>query len=79
MTNALFVRIDNFLERCHDILHLCNTIVQYSQLEKIELGGTKGKVLTESIVQIYKEFQQAVDTFSAVKYDIIDIAQKEFD
>ena len=26
-TNALFVRLDSFLERCHDILHLTNTIV----------------------------------------------------
>lgn len=26
-TNALFVRLDSFLERAHDILHLTNTIV----------------------------------------------------
>lgn len=26
-TNALFVRLDSFLERCLDILHLTNTIV----------------------------------------------------
>lgn len=25
-TNALFVRLDSFIERCHDILHLTNTI-----------------------------------------------------
>lgn len=48
-TNALFVRLDKFLERCHDILHLCNTIKQFNKLDKIELGGTKGKTLSESI------------------------------
>jgi len=31
-TNALFVRLDSFLERCHDILHLTNTIVQFNKL-----------------------------------------------
>lgn len=49
-TNALFVRLDSFLERCHDILHLTNTIVQFNKLSKIDLGGTKGKTLTESVV-----------------------------
>lgn len=78
-TNALFVRLDSFLERCHDILHLTNTIVQFNKLEKIELGGTKGKTLTESIQQIYKEFEQAVDQFTKVQYDIMDISKKEFD
>lgn len=55
-TNALFVRLDSFLERCHDILHLTNTIVQFNKLAKIELGGTKGKTLTENINQIFLEF-----------------------
>jgi dynein heavy chain len=73
------VRLDSFLERCHDILHLCNTIKQFNKLEKIELGGTKGKSLTESIHQISKEFESAVESFTHVKYDIMNIAQKEFD
>ena len=48
-SNALFVRLDSFLERCSDILNLTDTIVQFNKLERIELGGTKGKTLTESI------------------------------
>ena len=43
------MRLDSFLERCHDILHLTNTIVQFNKLAKIELGGTKGKALTETL------------------------------
>jgi dynein heavy chain, axonemal len=48
-TNALFVRLDSFMERCHDILHLANTIVQFSKLQNIVLGGTKGKSLTDTL------------------------------
>jgi dynein heavy chain len=48
--------LDSFLERCHDILHLTNTIVQFNKLAKIDLGGTKGKTLTESVLQISSEF-----------------------
>ena len=43
------------------------------------MGGTKGKVLTESINQISKEFEQAVDAFTQVKYDIMNISEKDFD
>lgn len=46
--SALFSRLDLYLERCHDILDLCETVVQFNKLEKIEIGGTKGKTLTNS-------------------------------
>jgi len=31
------------------------------------------------VVQIYSEFQSAVETFTKVTYDIMDISKKEFD
>jgi dynein heavy chain len=37
--SALFTRLDGFLERCHDVLDLMQTIVQFNKLEKIEVGG----------------------------------------
>jgi dynein heavy chain len=77
--NALFMRLDCFLERCHDILDLTQTIVQFTKLAKIEVGGTKGKTLTASIKQIYDDFLQAVAKFKAVHYDIMDVGAKEFD
>ena len=61
--NALFMRLDCFLERCHDILDLTQTIVQFTKLAKIEVGGTKGKTLTASIKQIYEDFLTVVARF----------------
>ena len=77
--NALFMRLDGFLERCHDILDLTQTIVQFSKLGRIEIGGTKGKTLTNSVAQIYSDFLSAVATFEAVDYDIMDVGAKRFD
>ncbi|CAN0055637.1 unnamed protein product [Heterosigma akashiwo] len=90
--NALFMRLDSFLERCHDILDLTQTIVQFSKLAKIEaspplpsflhfiiVGGTKGKTLTASVQQIHTDFQEAVLRFKGVPYDIMDVAAKQFD
>jgi dynein heavy chain len=77
--SALFLRLDSFLERCRDILDLTSTIVQFSKLAKIEIGGTKGKTLTASIKQIYEDFHHSVAKFKAVPYDIMDVGAKAFD
>ncbi len=77
--NALFSRLDAYAERCHDILHLTTTIMQFNKLEKLELGGTKGKTLTETLKQISEEFKKAVENFRALPYDTMDINEKRFD
>jgi hypothetical protein len=35
--NALFVRLDAFLERCHDVVELTKTILQFNKLSHIEV------------------------------------------
>ena len=35
--------------------------MQFGQLSKIEIGGTKGKVLAASVQQIHSDFTQAVN------------------
>lgn len=77
--SALFARLDAFLERCHDLLDLCQTMLQFSKLEKVEIGGTKGKPLTASVRQIYSDFQAAVGKFNGAQYDILDVEVKQFD
>ena len=77
--SALFARLDSFLERCHDILDLTQTVLQFNKLERIEIGGTKGKTLTTSVRQIYSDFLTAVAKFQNVTYDIMDVELKQFD
>jgi dynein heavy chain len=77
--NAIFIRLDSFLERCHDILELTQTIMQFSKLAKIEVGGTKGKTLTTSVMQIFSDFQSTVDAIKNVDYDIMDLDVKQFE
>jgi dynein heavy chain len=78
-TNALFVRLDSFLERCQDIVHFVQTIIQFNKINKIEIGNTKGRTLTASVVAILEEFTKTNDEFMQVKYDIMDIEQRQFD
>jgi hypothetical protein len=76
---ALFPRLDAFLERCHDLLDLCKTVVQFQRLERIEIGGNKGRTLSASVGQIYTDFTNVLDAFVKVPYDVLDVEVKQFD
>jgi len=78
-TNALFVRLDSFQERCQDIILLTSTIIQFHKLKSIEIGNTKGKTLTATKDMISEEFDKAVENFIGAEYDIMDIEERHFD
>lgn len=77
--NAVFIRLDTFLERCHDILDFSQTILMFTKLAKIEIGGTKGKILTTSISQVYLDFNQAVEGIRLVGKGILNLENKQFE
>eukprot|EP00931_Biecheleriopsis_adriatica_P036383 TRINITY_DN2095_c0_g1_i5.p1 TRINITY_DN2095_c0_g1~~TRINITY_DN2095_c0_g1_i5.p1 ORF type:complete len:4649 (-),score=1173.32 TRINITY_DN2095_c0_g1_i5:61-14007(-) len=76
---ALFVRLDAFRERCRDALDFTRTVMQFTKLERVEIGGTKGKVLSDCIVAIYEEFMKCVEEFKSVTYDIMDVGESQFE
>jgi dynein heavy chain len=87
---AMFMRLDGCIERCYDLLDLTETIQQFSMLEKIEIGGTKGKQLTNTIMAIHADFTNTVamlrhrdeeeeEESDKSAYDMMDIDAKEFD
>ena len=58
---------------------IVETRLQFSRLEKVEIGGTKGKELSASIETVYADFQNALQVFENVQYDMFDIEVKEFE
>lgn len=77
--NAIFSRLDSFLERCHDISDMIKTIIQFSKLAKIEIGSTKGKSLSESVHRIHSDFEHEVKTIKNVQYHLMDVERVEFE
>jgi dynein heavy chain len=49
------------------------------RLEKVEIGGVKGKALSSRIVKIFEEFKDEFEKFSNKKYDPLDPKSVEFD
>jgi dynein heavy chain len=78
-SSALFARLDSFLERCHDVLDLMQTLTQFLALFRVEIGGTKGKTLTSSVQQIFVDFQACMLVFRQSDYDVLDVDVKIFD
>eukprot|EP00667_Euglena_gracilis_P000150 EG_transcript_150 len=76
---SLFARLDAFLERCHDVLDLVESFILFSRLERVEIGGTKGKQLSADVVNIHQEFKQAYDKFRTIEYDMLDVDDPAFD
>eukprot|EP00906_Rhabdomonas_costata_P031047 RCo043883 len=76
---ALFSRLDSFLERCHDILDLVEQGILFSRMDKIEIGGTKGKQLTADVQAVHREFNAAFEKFKQVQYDLLDVDEPQFD
>eukprot|EP00754_Rhynchopus_humris_P020205 Rhum_TRINITY_DN14684_c0_g1::Rhum_TRINITY_DN14684_c0_g1_i4::g.107697::m.107697/K10408/DNAH; dynein heavy chain, axonemal len=79
---TLFARLDSFLERCHDLLDVLETVILFNRLERVEIGGTHGAELSANIAHIHKEFQDAYQQFHTPNegsYDILDVDEPRFD
>ena len=68
----VFKRFDSFLERLHIMMEFFNTAVQFAKLEKVEIGGIRGKALTKSISKVSEEFKDLYSVFSLKTYDSLD-------
>lgn len=49
-----------------------DTATEFMKLEKIELGGIKGKVLTHQVVMLFEEFNEKYKIFADIDYDCLD-------
>ena len=72
-------RVDSFVERCTDVQDVVETVHQFQRLEKIEIGGTKGRTLTTSVIQVYKDFLDALSVFLQIEYVVFDLEEKQFE
>ena len=70
-SDAMFSRLDAFLQRAHDVLEIAAAVVQFGKLEKVVIGGTKGRMLTSVVNSVYADFRAATAALEAAPYDAI--------
>lgn len=70
--NAVFERLNSFLDRLNTIQWFFCTVIEFLKLEKVEIGGLKGRQLSSRITSIYMEFNQYFAAFASKNYDVLD-------
>ncbi|KAL1493068.1 hypothetical protein ABEB36_011203 [Hypothenemus hampei] len=70
--DTVFRRLNSFIDRLRTIQWFFNTVLELSKLEKVEIGGIKGRTLSSRISEVFQEFLQCYTTFHGKSYDILD-------
>ena len=64
--DLIFKRYDAFVDRLKIVREFFETSDQFLKLEKVEMGGIRGKNLSSRIFHIFEEFKEQFTTF---RYD----------
>ena len=75
----MFKRLDLFITRCEDLLHLCRTAQQFEKLITVVIGGIAGAALTQDSETIAKEFDKALNKMKELTYDVLDVQITKFE
>ncbi|CAH0405196.1 unnamed protein product [Chilo suppressalis] len=76
--NVVFERLNKFLERLDTIQWFFKTVLEFQKLEKIEVGGMKGRVLSLQIRDISAEFEAFFHSFASKSYDVLEPDDETF-
>lgn len=76
--NAVFERLNRFTDRLNTIQWFFKTVLEFQKLEKIEIGGMKGRVLSGQIREISGEFEGYFHCFASKSYDVLDPDDETF-
>lgn len=70
--NTVFDRYNAFLGRLDTIQWFFRTVIEFLKLEKVEIGGLRGRQLSSRITAVYLEFNQYFTAFATKSYDVLD-------
>lgn len=68
----IFDRLDQFMGRLYVIRDIFDIANEFFKMEKIELGGLKGRNLSRGIQEIYNEFRNIYIKWSNFPFDALD-------
>uniref|UniRef100_A0A673MQT0 Dynein axonemal heavy chain 11 n=1 Tax=Sinocyclocheilus rhinocerous TaxID=307959 RepID=A0A673MQT0_9TELE len=75
-SELVFHRIDCIMERLRMIEELFASALDFLKLERIELGGSRGKILSDMVYSMNDEFLDSWRTLRESKYDPLDYNKK---
>lgn len=79
---SIFAQIDAFVQRCRDLIEVCESQMQFARKSSItkglpgplpQFGGTKSQEIVDGINGIQVSFEQHVDRLRKLNYDVLDV------
>ncbi|GLG98383.1 Uncharacterized protein GBIM_04947, partial [Gryllus bimaculatus] len=74
----IFDETDQFLSRLRLLEELFISADDYTKLEKVEIGGLTGKMLSTRVIDIANEFNEAFAPFQNITYDPLELSDNTF-
>ncbi|XP_031327312.1 dynein beta chain, ciliary-like [Photinus pyralis] len=69
---TVFQRLMDFVERLELVKSILLAAIEYQKLERIEIGGIKGRLLSKRCEDLLEEFNYAYANFVTIQYDLLD-------
>lgn len=75
----VFSRLNRFIEKLDTLLGFINTVTELLKLEKVEIGGLKGRALSEEVLVLFESFSTLYSEFQGKGYDTLSLENDEFE
>lgn len=67
-----FERFNAYLDRLYTVRDIFETANEFYKLEKLELGGLKGRNLSRSVAEVFNDFKNLYLKWSQIQFDPLD-------
>ncbi|KAJ8974478.1 hypothetical protein NQ317_016132 [Molorchus minor] len=71
-----FQRLINFIGRLDVVNKILMTQIEFSKLEKVEIGGIKGRWLSQKCNEVFEDFLKTYAVFPNITYEILDLKEQ---
>ncbi|XP_076314624.1 dynein beta chain, ciliary-like [Tachypleus tridentatus] len=78
LDRRIFERFNLFVARLNVIKEFFETSQEFFKLEKVEIGGVRGRIYGVQVTNIYQEFFELYGSFASKTYNALDPASEEF-
>lgn len=69
---TIFKRLNVYIQRLHDIREIFQTANEFSKLDRIEIGGVKGRNLSRRIADALVDYQKLYSKWGSIDFDPLD-------
>uniref|UniRef100_A0A8C4GZ62 Dynein heavy chain 9, axonemal n=1 Tax=Dicentrarchus labrax TaxID=13489 RepID=A0A8C4GZ62_DICLA len=78
-SQLVFSGLDHFISRVKTIKDILFTAVDLLKLEKLEIGGVRGRALSQQVQLLHQEFVDSYKVFTEKPYDCLDLNNREYE